>query len=89
MCPKEKSSTPKRMTWNTMLYKQRFRKRIYFVAIITVVSMTEIGVLKPGFLDSSQNVFRRSRQSFRNTSNAVQGDPDDCGDPNSLDRTEV
>lgn len=47
--PKEKSSPPKRMTWNTMLYKQRFRKRIYFVAIITVVSVTKIGVLKPGF----------------------------------------
>ena len=47
--PKEKSSTPKRMACNTLLYKLRFRKLIYYVAISTVLSMTEIGVLKHGF----------------------------------------
>ena len=34
-------------------------------------------------------MFRGSRQSYRNTFNATQGDPDDCGDRSSLDRAEV
>ena len=52
MCPQKKSSTPKRMALNTMLYKQRFRKLTYFVAIrdSSVLSMTEISVLKHGFI---------------------------------------